>query len=446
MDAQALGRYLRETREAKEITLDEAERDLRIRQRILEAFEAGEFSLPEIAVIQVRGFMRNYARYLGLDEDRVVAYYEEALLDTASPKRLSGRAPAGRSSGKKRKDKPDKRDSQPVAAVTPVAPRKVTDTPPSLPAVQIPVPAITTKRRGVSPFALLLRLLVAVAALAIIAYVVIQMTQPTASDPTVTQDPGIFGQLPPTQTATVQPTIEMVSILPTIATNLQPGFSGQGVLVTITLDERTWLHVTADGTDQYIGIAPPGTSLEYPAGSDVTVVASNAQALNVVFNGQPQPVFGGRGQMVTVVFSPNGVDISSGPGYAPTPINSPTPLPLPTDPAGALVAQLTPTDTPGPSPTASETPSETPIPSDTPIPTDTPVPSDTPVPTNTPTETPIPTDTPIPSNTPSPTLTPTFTLTPSPTPIPSDTPIPTATSILPPRGIPPNATPTKVGR
>jgi hypothetical protein len=439
MDAQALGRYLRETREAKEITLDEAERALRIRQRILEAFEAGEFTLPEIAAIQVRGFMRNYARYLGLDDDRVVAYYEEALLESASPKRLSGRAPGGREPGKKRKDK---RDSQPIA---PVAPRAVTDTPPSLPAVQVPVQT-EKRRRGASPITILLRLLVAAAALAVIAYVVVQMVQTSNPDPTVTEDAGIFGQLPPTPTSTTPPTIEMVSILPTESGNLQPGFNGQGVLVTINLDERSWLHITADGTDQYIGIAPPGTSLEYPAGSNVTVVASNAQALNVVFNGQQQPIFGARGQLVTVVFSPNGVDISSGPGYEPTPINSPTPLPLPTDPAGALVAQLTPTETPGPSPTPTETPTETPIPSDTPIPTDTPIPSDTP------TITPVPTDTPIPSNTPTLTLTPTFTLTPTltpvptDTPIPSDTPIPTATSILPPRGIPPNATPTKVGK
>ena len=37
----------------------------------------GEFNIPEFAAIQIRGFMRNYARYLGLEEDRIVAYYEE---------------------------------------------------------------------------------------------------------------------------------------------------------------------------------------------------------------------------------------------------------------------------------------------------------------------------------------------------------------------------------
>src|SRR5215216_2039953 len=96
MDAQALGRYLRETREAKELTLDEAEQALRIRRRILESFEAGEFNIPEFAVIQIRGFIRNYAHYLGLEEDRVVSYYEAALLETTNPKRLSGRKPPKR--------------------------------------------------------------------------------------------------------------------------------------------------------------------------------------------------------------------------------------------------------------------------------------------------------------------------------------------------------------
>src|SRR5262249_33438970 len=144
-------------------------------------------------------------------------------------------------------------------------------------------------------------------------------------------------------------------LLPTSAPNLQPNFTGSGVLVTLKTTQRTWLHVSTDGKDVYVGIARPGTSLEYPAGDNVTVVASNAAALDVVYNGQQQDTFGGVGQMVTVVFGTSGVQINSGPGYAPTDINSPTPQPSPTDAAGTLIAQLTPSDTPGPSPTPSDT-------------------------------------------------------------------------------------------
>src|SRR6185436_7962326 len=118
MDAQALGRYLRETREGKEITLDQAEQALRIRRRILESFESGDFNVPDFAAIQIRGFIRNYARYLGLEEDRIVAYYEDALRGGggSQSRRLSGR--------QSRAAKKDKREG---ITPTPIAPRSITD-------------------------------------------------------------------------------------------------------------------------------------------------------------------------------------------------------------------------------------------------------------------------------------------------------------------------------
>ena len=81
MDAQALGRYLRESREARELTLVDAERALHIRQRTLEAFETGEFTTTGASHPQLRGFVGNYARWLGLDEDKVLQYLEAALVD-----------------------------------------------------------------------------------------------------------------------------------------------------------------------------------------------------------------------------------------------------------------------------------------------------------------------------------------------------------------------------
>lgn len=55
MDALALGRYLRETRETKELTLEDAEATLHIRRRILEAFELGDFTVSGVSDVQVRG-------------------------------------------------------------------------------------------------------------------------------------------------------------------------------------------------------------------------------------------------------------------------------------------------------------------------------------------------------------------------------------------------------
>src|ERR1044071_9475731 len=121
MDAQALGRYLRESRETKEITLEEAEHALKIRRRILESFELGQFTFTDATNVQTRGFIRNYARFLGLDDDRVVTYYESALEEATNPRR-------------RRRSTRESRESQ-TAPQVPMAPRKITDTNPSLPAV-----------------------------------------------------------------------------------------------------------------------------------------------------------------------------------------------------------------------------------------------------------------------------------------------------------------------
>jgi cytoskeletal protein RodZ len=72
MDAHSLGRYLRESRESRELTLDDAVDTLKIRRIVLESFEQGDFNVVDASPVQVRGFLRNYARYLSLDEDLVI--------------------------------------------------------------------------------------------------------------------------------------------------------------------------------------------------------------------------------------------------------------------------------------------------------------------------------------------------------------------------------------
>ncbi len=426
MDAQALGRYLRQTREARELTLDEAEQVLKIRSRILESFELGDFNMDGSNSVQIRGFMRNYARFLGLDEDVVIQYYDAALLDGERQQSLLPRP----------RRKKNKRDSQQTSAVAPqqYAPRAITDTHPKLPPLPPAAPLVERRRSaGTTVMNVFVRLLVGLAALSVIIFVVVQLLRPslTGEDITSTPSSNILGQLPPSMTVTPGATITPLP-LPTLP-QTQTNYAGQGLLVEIEVEQRTWVTISADGVQQYEGLSRPGERLQYSAQDNITLTAANAEALNVIFNGQPQPTLGARGQRVDVVFRMSGIEISSGPGFAPTPIESNTPQPTPTDPQGTLLAELTPTATDGPSPTPSDTPTETLTPSITFTPSDTPEPTDTPTETLTPSSTftasPPPTDTPVP----------TATLTPSITPTPS------ATAILPPRQPATEPTPTKEG-
>ena len=71
-----LGVLLREEREAKGASLDEAASVTRIRVHLLRALEAGDFATLSGGEVQVRGFLRVYARYLGLFPDDVIERYD----------------------------------------------------------------------------------------------------------------------------------------------------------------------------------------------------------------------------------------------------------------------------------------------------------------------------------------------------------------------------------
>ena len=66
----ALGDMLREAREAMGVSLAEAERETKIRAKYLAALEDDNLgNLP--GAVYARGFLHNYAQYLGLDADVV---------------------------------------------------------------------------------------------------------------------------------------------------------------------------------------------------------------------------------------------------------------------------------------------------------------------------------------------------------------------------------------
>ena len=69
-----IGHILREARENKGLSLEEAQAKTRISVRYLTALENGQYSALPTAV-HVRGFLRNYARFLGLDPQPLLTRY-----------------------------------------------------------------------------------------------------------------------------------------------------------------------------------------------------------------------------------------------------------------------------------------------------------------------------------------------------------------------------------
>ena len=379
MDAGALGQYLRDAREANEIELEDVVARLRIRRPILEAFEAGEFAAAGMSDIQVRGMLRNYARHLELDEEHVLQLYEGARYGETERR-------GGRSSN---------RTANPPAAMQ-----------------SIDLAEKRAARRGSLLRAVAL-LAVSLAAIAIIVFVTYALIDSEINDAPPGESPRaeFIADRPPTATFTPSPIFTPTAPTPTPSN--RAGYSGSGVLASIQINQRTWIRVSADAVEQFAGVAAPNTLLEYTAIGEITITASNAMALDVIWNGQQQGQFGGRGQQVDMTLTVDRIDYSAGAAGAPSPALSPTLRP--SDVAATLLARWTPTGAAGPSPTPTDTATATPAPSDTAATTATA--SDTPTRTATVTAT----------------DTPTITLT------------PTLTAILPPRVTQAGLTPTKEG-
>ena len=69
-----LGDALRLQREAMGVTMEQAAEDTRIRTKFLQAIESGDYqSLP--GTVYTKGFLRNYAEYLNLDAEEMLALY-----------------------------------------------------------------------------------------------------------------------------------------------------------------------------------------------------------------------------------------------------------------------------------------------------------------------------------------------------------------------------------
>lgn len=81
---RTVGEILKEEREAKFYSLDEVEKATKIRKELLEALEADDYNrLPPSTFVQ--GFIKNYARFLNLDAQKLLAVYRREFSDKKHP-------------------------------------------------------------------------------------------------------------------------------------------------------------------------------------------------------------------------------------------------------------------------------------------------------------------------------------------------------------------------
>lgn len=93
---------------------------------------------------------------------------------------------------------------------------------------------------------------------------------------------------------------------PEVTTSVSTVPEGAGFTIQLRAAEETWVTVTADGKQVAKGLLGPGEERSIRAGKRVIVHLGNAAGVQVAFNGKPLPAIGGQGEVKTLAFGPNG--------------------------------------------------------------------------------------------------------------------------------------------
>ncbi len=293
-DVESFGERLRQAREARHITLPELAASTKIGTRTLQALEDERLDQLPGGIFN-KGFIRSYAREVGLDEEEMVAAYMQAT--NAAPREpdlstLADQVEAAR--GKPSNSGPNAATVVGVLAV--------------LVAIILAGIWLTQHRKDVHE-AEAERRQAEIKAAQTSAPAPVPQTQIPATaapnDNTPTTNPE-------TTNATTPPAATTAAAPTTAAKPAQSGDANAAVRVEIKATARAWISVLRDDhpaeTLTLDPANPEASSRSYAAGSRVKLIVGNPAGIAVTFNGKPIGPLGKSGQRVTVDFTPQGME------------------------------------------------------------------------------------------------------------------------------------------
>jgi transcriptional regulator with XRE-family HTH domain len=287
-----IGEQLREARETRGLSLEDAERATRIRAKQLAAMEAGDFS-DFASLAQARGFLRSYAAFLGLDVETLIAGLQN------NPRKRSPFAPAA--SAPKGESRPGR-----AGRLAPLGPTPTTGMPPV---------RDSWWRRVFTRDLLIGGVVVGLFGL-LLTWGAWQLWQGGFTPAvTATSRPplSVLGLTPATTLTTPTPTTPAVTPTAPLPTPL-PNYVG--VNIVVRAEQRLWLRAAVDGVETFVGQMAPGQTREFAGNTVVELWTGNARGTRVVFNGQDQGTLGDRGEVVIRLWTANGA-------VTPTPSSQP---------------------------------------------------------------------------------------------------------------------------
>ncbi len=280
---EEIGAALRAERERQGRSLDEVYRATHITVRYLESLETGAFeAIP--GEVYLKGFLRRYAQFLGLDGEELVRRYQDRRAqDGEAARESTPRRPAQTAREGWTRTGDRGRTSRIVAAVAVVALAAVaTGWAVAIWSVRSPAPDLSPRSPAVSPEA---------------------NQAPVPTPLPVVTPPSADGSEP----------------------QAPPDAAAASVRVSVKLTDRCWFRVVADGQLAFEGELAAGAEASWTARERLTVRFGNPGGVSLTWNGRPVELPGK--DPLTRVFTPEAVVVP--------PPKAPRPAPAPVSPAAS---------------------------------------------------------------------------------------------------------------
>ena len=276
----SFGDKLKRERELREITLAEIADATKIGTMALQALEEEHFDRLPGGIFN-KGFVRAYAKYLGLDPEEAVAGYLQAVEEQK-----------GAAEGE----------------IPPVSRKNIVETKPHHKETE---PETPPPGGGL----LAVRITVALILISAVAFLgwhfwqnwrASQMANQAASQPAPQQPVAQQPVVPPVAAPVAANTVD------TGATEAPAGeTSGDPINLTVKAKSRTWIAVNVDGNTVFSSLMldpedEDATTRSFHGKKMVRLITGNPAGIDVTFNGKSVGSLGPAGQRRTVIFTPEG--------------------------------------------------------------------------------------------------------------------------------------------
>jgi cytoskeleton protein RodZ len=301
----SFGEKLRLEREKRNITLDQVSVSTKIGLRMLRALEENQFNQLPGGIFN-KGFVRAYARVVGLDEEQTIADYLQASGDAAPPSTEVVVSPsaASRSEKPQRNEKPQKERTDHHKSRPEVA-RRGEGSEAEESAVRI-----DASSGGVGqqlPWGVFAALLLLVAlTLSLWSRYERSSKRQSSSSPSSPSEPADRG---PADAASAPSAPQRSTTQLTPVSNSPPASASPSTQFSLLIKahDDSWITITSDGKAIPSELMLAGTERTIRGTKQIIVRAGNAGGLDFQLNGEKVPIVGESGEVKTVIFGPRGI-------------------------------------------------------------------------------------------------------------------------------------------